>query len=200
MKIVSQSPDEMVLHEGSWQGLVVGGAFVVAGALAGYFLHAAQPAALWIGLAAVGVGAAIVCFASSITVNATKSKDQLVHEKKRIAGTRTAAYRISDVLRIETRKKWEMQNNNTGGNRDSAPTPVLMAQTVIVFKSGKELPLDHQKSSSSMRMGPTVLTGGQSNETAIGNRVAAFLGVPFQEIMPPNTMGGGGWNIQIGGR
>ena len=73
----------------------------------------------------------------------------------------------------------------------------------IVFKSGKELPLDHQKNSSSMQVGGAVLMSGQGSETAMANRVAAFLGVPFQEIMPPNMMGmgmGGGLNIQIGGR
>jgi hypothetical protein len=74
---------------------------------------------------------------------------------------------------------------------------------VIVFKSGKELALDHQKNSSSMQVGSAVLMSGQGAETATANRVAAFLGVPFQEIMPPNMMGmgtGGGLNIQIGGR
>jgi hypothetical protein len=81
---------------------------------------------------------------------------------------------------------------------------MLVAQSVIVFKSGKELALDHQKNSSSMQIGGAVLMSGQGSETAMANRVATFLGVPFQEIMPPNMMGmggmGGGLNIQIGGR
>jgi hypothetical protein len=54
-----------------------------------------------------------------------------------------------------------------------------------------------------MQMGSAVLMSGQGAETAMANRVATFLGVPFQEIMPPNMMGmgmSGGLNIQIGGR
>ena len=203
MKIVSQSSDEMVLHEGSLQGRFVGIVFVIAGVLIAYFKHASQPMFLWIGLAAAVVGAVIICFASAITVDATKSKDTLVYQKKRLVGGATTNYKISDVLRIETRKQWRMEN--AGQNRDSAtpPQPVLVAQSVIVFKSGQELALDHQKNSSSMNVGGAVLMSGQGSETAMANRVAEFLGVPFQEIMPPNMMGmgmSGGLNIQIGGR
>ena len=204
MKIVSQSSDEMVLHEGSVQGIAIGIACVIAGVLGAYFLHSSKPMALWIGLAAVALGVGVICFASSITVGATKSKDQLVYEKKRLVGAKTDTYKISDVLRIETRKQWRIENA-APPNRETAapPQPVLVAQSVIVFKSGKELPLDHQKNSSSMQMGGAVLMSGQGSETAMANRVATFLGVPFQEIMPPNMMGmgmGPGLNIQIGGR
>ena len=206
MKIVSQSTDEMVLHEGSLQGIIIGALCVIAGVLAAYFLHATKPMAVWIGLGAVVLGVGVICFASSITVGVTKSKDQLVYEKKRIVGAKSDTYKISDVLRIETRKQWRMEGGSGAPqNRDTAnpPQPVLVAQSVIVFKSGKELPLDHQKNSSSMNVGGAVLMSGQGSETAMANRVAAFLGVPFQEIMPPNMMGmgmGGGLNISIGGR
>jgi hypothetical protein len=204
MKIVSQSSDEMVLHEGSFQGIAVGIACVAAGVLGAYFLHSTKPLAVWIGLAAVMLGVGVICFASSINVDATKSTDQLVYEKKRLVGAKTETYKISEVLRIETRKQWRI-DNAAPPNRQTAnpPQPVLVAQSVIVFKSGKELPLDHQKNSSSMQMGAAVLMSGQGAETAMANRVAAFLGVPFQEIMPPNMMGmgmSGGLNIQIGRR
>ena len=205
MKIVSQSSDEMVLHEGSFQGIAIGALCVIAGVLGAYFLHSTKPIALWIGLGAVALGIGVICFASSITVGATKSRDQLVYEKKRLVGAKTATYKISDVLRIETRKQWRIQGAGGPPNPQTAnpPQPVLVAQSVIVFKSGKELPLDHQKNSSSTQIGAAVLMSGQGAETAMANRVAAFLGVPFQEIMPPNMMGmgmGGGLNIQIGRR
>jgi hypothetical protein len=205
MKIVSQSSDEMVLHEGSMQGMAIGILCVIAGVLAAYFLHSTKPIAVWIGLGVVALGVGVICFASSITVGVTKSKDQLVYEKKRIVGAKTDTYKISDVLRIETRKQWRIEGAGGPPNRETAnpPQPVLVAQSVIVFKSGKELALDHQKNSSSMNVGGAVLMSGQGSETAMANRVAEFLGVPFQEIMPPNMMGmgmGGGLNIQIGSR
>jgi hypothetical protein len=68
--------------------------------------------------------------------------------------------------------------------------PVLVAQSVIVFKDGREVPLDHQKTSSTTTIGSAVLMGGQGAETAIAAQVAKFLNVPFLEIMPPNMSAG----------
>jgi hypothetical protein len=188
MKIVSQSSDEMVLREGNASGIAIGIALAIAGILGAYYLHASKPMALWIGLAVSAIGVGVICFASSITVDANKAKGQLLYQKKRLIGAKTATYAIADVLRIETRKQWRIENTQPAGTRENAapPQPVLVAQSVIVFKSGKELPLDHQKNSSSMQIGAVNLMGGQGSETAMANRVATFLGVPFQEIMPPN--------------
>jgi hypothetical protein len=56
--------------------------------------------------------------------------------------------------------------------------------SVIVFKNGRELPLDHRQTSSSMSIGPAVVMSSQATEVAIANQVALFLNVPFQEIAP----------------
>src|ERR1017187_4444017 len=128
MKIVSQSADEMVLHEGSWQGMVVGAMCVIAGVLGAYFLHSSKPMALWIGLAVVALGVGVICFASSITVGATKSRDQLVYEKKRIVGAKTDTYKISAALRTKPRKRGPTRGGGGPPNRDRAtpPQPVLV--------------------------------------------------------------------------
>ena len=194
MKIVSQSSDELVLTEGSASGIVVGVVFVVAGVLAGVFLRQETAYAIWIGLAMVLIGIGIVLFASSITVSANRKSGQLVYEKKRLAGGKTTNYAIADIFRIETRKQWRVDNTPQQGNQQM-PQPKLVAQSVIVFKNGSELALDHEKTSSSTSVGSMVMTGGQAAESAIASQVAQFLGVPFQEIMPPNM--GSGVNIQF---
>jgi hypothetical protein len=85
---------------------------------------------------------------------------------------------------------------NTSANRGvSVPQQVLISQSVIIFKNGQELPLDHQKSSSGMQLGVAVVMGGSGAEVAIANQVAQFLGVPFQEIAPPAS----GINVGLGG-
>src|ERR1035438_6165820 len=172
MKIVSQSSDEMVLQEGNASGIAAGILLVIAGILAAYFLHASKPMALWIGLAVSAIGVGVICFASSITVDADRTKGQLLYRKKRLIGAQTATFAIADVLRIETRKQWRIENTQPAGNRENTPPPqpVLVAQSVIVFKSGKELPLDHQKNSSSMRIGAVNLMSGQGSETAMADR------------------------------
>jgi hypothetical protein len=187
MKIISQSPDQLVLQEGSASGIAIGVVFVIAGALGGYFLHHSSPIAIWIALAVVVLGLAVILFSASITVDANKATGRIAYRKKRLIGGQDSTYAIADVLRIETRKQWRVENSPPTGNQNvSIPQPVLVWQSVVVFKDGRELPLDHQKTSSTTTIGPAVLMGGQGAEVAIATQVANFLSVPFQEIAPPN--------------
>ncbi|MGD0870128.1 MAG: hypothetical protein ABSB88_11295 [Bryobacteraceae bacterium] len=187
MKIISQSADELVLQEGSATGIAIGVVFVMVGACVGYFLHSSSPIVIWIALAVVVIGIAAVLFSASITVHANKTSGRISYQKKRLIGGQDSTYAIADVLRIETRKQWRVQNSPPTGNQNaSIPQPVLVWQSVIVFKDGRELPLDHQKTSSTTTIGPAVLMGGQGAEVAIATQVANFLSVPFQEIAPPN--------------
>jgi len=198
MKIISQSSDELVLKEGSASGIVMGVVLVIAGGLVEYFLRQSNSYVIWIALALAVVGLVAILFSSSITVIANKANSQVVYQKKRLIGAQNSTYAIADIFRIETRKQWRVQNTPPAGNQGaSMPQPVLVAQSVIVFKDGRELALDHQKNSSSTSIGSVVLMGGQGAETAIAAQVAKFLGVPFQEIAPPNM--GMGINIIGGG-
>jgi hypothetical protein len=205
MKIISQTDNELVLKEGSASGIVVGVALVLAGvglAISRYASSASATAfssssvMIWIAMALGIIGLVVIFVSSSITVGINKTGGQLSYQKKRLIGGSSATYAIADVFRIETRKEWRMQNNPPNQNQ-GAPTqqPVLVAQSVIVFRNGQEVPLDHQKTSSTMSSGSAVLMSGQGAESAIANKVAAFMGVPFQEIAPPNM----GMSINIGG-
>jgi Tfp pilus assembly PilM family ATPase len=196
MKIISQSPDELVLKEGSATGIVFGAIFVLAGVLVEVFLRQTRSGTIWMALGLVVIGLAIILASSSITLIANKAKGQVFYEKKRLIGGSNSTYAIADIFRIETRRQWQTQTSGPANNAD-APTPqqVLVAQSVIVFKDGRELPLDHQKTSSSMSVGSVVLMGGQGSEVALAAKVANFMSVPFQEISPPNM--GMGVNIQL---
>ena len=196
MKIISQSADELVLKEGSASGIVVGVVMAIAGVLAGVFLRQSNPFVIWIALALFIIGIVVILFASSITVVANKARGQVFYQKKRLVGGKNSTYPIADIFRIETRKQWHVENTPPSGNQGaSMPQTTLVAQSVIVFKDGRELALDHQKTSSSASVGGVVLMGGQGAETAIAAQVANFLNVPFQEIAPPNM--GSGINIQF---
>jgi hypothetical protein len=188
MKIISQSQDQLVLQEGSTSGVIVGAVFVLAGVLGGYFLRESSPYAVWTALAVVLLGIGVILFASSITVTANKASGQVLYQKKSLVRGQKDLYAIAEIFRIETRKQWQTQNTQPSGNQQTS-MPQLVAQSVIVFKDGRELPLDHQKTSSTTTVGSVVLMGGQGAETAVAAQVAKFLNVPFQEIAPPN-MGG----------
>jgi hypothetical protein len=196
MKIISQTADELVLKEGDAKGILAGIALVLVGIGVAFYAHLSASVELWIALAVFVVGLALIFLSSSIAVDINKTSGQIAYQTKRLIGGSGAMYAVADVLRIETRKSWRMQNSNVSSGRGmSVPRQVLISQSIIVFKDGQELPLDHQNSASSMSVGPAVMMGGSGKEVAIANQIATFLGVPFQEIAPP----GGPIGINIGG-
>jgi cation transport ATPase len=192
MKIITQTDGEMILKEGSASGIIFGIIFAIVGAVVAFYFSSSGQIVVWLGIAFIVIGLASIFFSSSITVDINKLGGQLSYQKKRLIGGSSATYAIADVLRIETRRQWRVQNN--ANKNVSMPRQVLVSQSVIVFKSGQELPLDHQKNSSSMSVGPVMMTG-QGSEVAIATQVANFIGVPFQEIAPPNN----GLGMSVGG-
>jgi hypothetical protein len=127
-------------------------------------------------------------------VNASKLSGQIRYQKKRLVGAQNTTYAIADVFRIETRRQWQMQNTADSANQGvQTQEPVLVAQSVIVLKDGREVALDHQKTSSRTTVGSAVLMSGQGAESAVAAQVAKFLSVPFEEIGPANM--GMGVNI-----
>lgn len=194
MKITIQTADELELQEGGTAGIVVGVAFVIAGVVAGYFARNAEAFVTWIALGLGVVGIIAILFSSSITVNASKLSGQIRYQKKRLVGAQNTTYAIADVFRIETRRQWQMQNTADSANQGvQTQEPVLVAQSVIVLKDGREVALDHQKTSSRTTVGSAVLMSGQGAESAVAAQVAKFLSVPFEEIGPANM--GMGINI-----
>jgi hypothetical protein len=196
MKITNQTTDELMLKEGDAKGIMAGIVLVVVGIGVAFYSQFSPSIALWIAIAVFIIGLAFIFLSSSITVDANKTSGQIVYQIKRLIGGSTATYAIADVLRVETRRTWRIENNNVSSGRGvSMPRQVLVSQSAIVFKDGQELPLDHQNSSSGISIGPAVMMGGSGKEVAIANQVATFLGVPFQEIAPPSGLTG----INIGG-
>ena len=195
MKIVNQTADEMALKEGSAKGIITAVVLVVVGIGIVFYSHFSPSVVLWIGIAVFVVGLLMLFLSSSIAVDINKATGQIACQTKRLIGGNSATYAVADVLRIETRQMWRMQNANAGNRGLSTPRQTLVSQSVMVMKNGQEVPLDHQNSPSGMSVGPGVMMGGAGKEVAIANQVATFLGVPFQEIAPP----GGPIGINIGG-
>ncbi len=87
MKITNQTADEIELKEGSTGGIIVGAAFMIAGVGVEYFLRDSFAYALWVMLGLIVLGIGLILFASSITLNASRSSGQIRYEKKRMIGT-----------------------------------------------------------------------------------------------------------------
>jgi hypothetical protein len=200
MKIINQTENELVLKDGSASNIVFGIVFLLIGLAIGYSGYNSGSKAVWVGVALFVIGLLIALLSSTIGIDFNKASGQFTYRKKNLIGGKTTTYNFTDVFRVETRKQWQTENTSRGaGNtRISMPREVLVSQSVIVFKDGRELPVDHQKKNSQGMSGiigsASVLMGGQSKEISIANQVATFLGVPFQEVAPPP----GGIGINIG--
>lgn len=187
MKIINQTQDEMVLKEGNVSGILFGLLLLLVGIYMGYSIYTASgyTNTLWISAALVVVGAIVMLVGSSILVTISKSGNQILYQKKRLIGSGSSTYAVADVARIETRRQWRLERSASVNGQPARSREVLVSQSFIVFKDGRELPIDHQKNAG-MSVG-SLVTSGQNGEVAVSNQVATFLGVPYQEIAPPDS-------------
>jgi len=203
MKIINQTESDLSIKDGSVSGVIMGVVFFLIGIGVGYSsLHSSVSSnyATLIFAAIFSIaGLASIFLSTTICIDFSKTNGQITYQKKRLIGSKTMNYNITDITRIETRKEWRIENNSSSSRGFSSSRQVPVSQSVIVFKDGTELPLDHQRSSSSVFSGSlgagSVLMSGTGTEVVLANKVATFLGVPFQEIAPQNV----GINSGIGG-
>jgi hypothetical protein len=194
MKIANQTQGQMALKDNNIWKFVFGGGFILFGIGFGITMYASgtHGAALLIPLILLVIGILSLLFMASLVVEINKSSGQIVYTKKRLIGNKISTYPIADVLRVETRKHWEVQRNNQKSmgsgfqiNNASSGRLVLFAQSLLVLKDGKTLPLDIAKGSPSRSTASSTVLA--ENEAAVAKKVADFLNLPFQVIEPPNV-------------
>ncbi len=193
MKIIKQTSDELIIKDGSAKNIIFGIIFALIGGAGAIYLNFVVSTPFWITMVFFIVGIIVILTSSSIVLSINKLGNQVGYQSKRIIGGKSYSYTIDNVLRIETRKSWKIQRNNQSNSTISIPRQVLVWQTIIIFKDGLELPISHEASSSSSIIG-SMLMNGSGTEVAIATQIATFMGVPFQEIAPPD----GGLGINLG--
>ncbi len=158
MKVIRQTGDQMVLKDGNAASVIIGILLIVAGGGAFYYVRSSSGiVGILVAAGLLVAGVLLSLLSTSITVTLDKARGQIGYEKKRLTGLRSATYAVADVLRIETRKEWHVQNSTVNGR--SIPQQTLVAQSVIIFKDGQQLPLDHIKNGSTSVNG--ILMSGQ---------------------------------------
>jgi hypothetical protein len=177
MRITALTSEQLELREGSAAGVIIGIVMATLGLLFVLIMHSVSSLMTAVGAAALIGGALMILFSSSITVSANRRNGQLRYEKKRLVGAKQTLYSIADVSSIETRKQW-MAQDSTDSEGNTTSQNMLMAQTMIVFRDGRQLALCHQKNSARSSV---TKPGSQS---ALAAQVAQFLNVPFREVAP----------------
>jgi hypothetical protein len=191
MKIIKQTEEELFLKDGGISGIIGGIIFICFGFYLGYTLKifsSSQYSNIWFPLILILVGLILLFTSSSINIAIEKQSGKIIYNIKRLIGSKSQESDIANVVRVELRKEWKITTNSSSKQGLSIPQRVLMSQSIIIFKDGSELAIDHKKKSSESIVGGVSVLGGQGREKLIANKIAEFLGVPFQEITP-STLG-----------
>lgn len=188
MKILEDSDRKIVLKDSNWGGFVVGIILLLASF---YFMYRLIPFPMGFDIKLLLIpgllfliGALLFFTSNSTTSTFDKDGNVITFVKKSILGTRNKTYQLDQVARLEMREQVIMNNSRQTQGINMGGTPQVQFQLVMVLKDGTEIPLDHLKSPATTSFGGVAIMGGTGTEKVIGQKLATFLGVPYQEISP----------------
>jgi len=184
MKITTETTDQFVAVEKSYTNLLLGPLFIILAVLIFIFnKQINQPTLVYVvGGVFVVVGIVTILFRKVVTLAMDKASKTVNITMKRLIGGSNKSVPFSDVNRVEvvTAIVRNMTNdNNSGlsfGNTNSSGVKQV-AHLIMYFNDGTTIDLsDKQKS--------LINSFSFSNKipnTDLGQRIAAFIGVPFAQ-------------------
>ena len=189
MKIISQTPDQMIIADPSASGWIYGAVIMILGLIVGYFaLSQKQEVTTIVTIGFLIVGFVVIMLNKSRTTTINKTSGQIILQKKSIIGSTSFNYAIADVAQVEIRERVSFRNPSPRSSGMALPRPNIVHQTILVFKDGTSVALEHAHSGPRVGidiMGIPVSTElGRDNVTSIAEVIAMFIGVPFQNSGP----------------
>jgi len=174
MKIIKEDQNLMVLKNRNVIAFVVGLIFLLAGIVVifkpDFFTN--QPP-LWSGFVGVILGGFVVAVAKITTINIDKSANKLTFLRKGLIGKSGNEYDLKQIKEVELSVAYHSSSKGGGG---------YSYHLAFVFNNGEIVQLNPGSSSIIRVMGRQIIP-----EKTLGARIAAFLGVPFQERRPPSV-------------
>lgn len=184
MKIITEDQNQLVATDKAIGALVMGVVFVLVGiAIAVTSLGSHSMPGTLIGLAFAAVGALIVVFHKTRTLTVDKASSQITVTLKGLVGSGQRSYPLGEVVKMQLVTSY--QTVSTGGPRTSGISIGGAGNTeteqktrlLLVLKDGTTIDLaDGQRSMQSFG-----IFGSVPNQAA-GQRIAAYLGVPFESV------------------
>lgn len=181
MKIIQEASNLIVLKSGNLIAWILGGVFALVGTVAivspTSFTNAPP---VWVGAISFFVGLAIILFAKSSLVTLNKDTNQFsVARKSIIGGQKQEDYALNQIKQVELQYRVDRQNDQNRGRGES-----YSYRLIFVLIGGHEVPL-------------TVSFSGAGNvggilrvkERVLGEKLSAFLGVPFIDIRSSPSQG-----------
>jgi len=177
MKIVSEDAGELVASDRDVKGLIFGVVFVLIGV--GIIAGVHQLVGVLIGAALALAGAAAVLFRKVRTLSVNKGTGQVTFTMKSLIKHATKTFAVADIAKVQFTEQYSTSFNTAGQGGGSSTSQ--LTKVLLVAKNGEEIDLaDGQRSMQSFGI------FGKAPNQATGQKVADFLGVPFEQIGPPS--------------
>jgi hypothetical protein len=173
MKIIKEDQNIMVLKDRNSIAFIVGILFLFVGiaAVVKPDFFTSQPS-FWSGLAGIILGGFVVAVAKITTVHLDKSAGKITFVRKGFIGRSIKEYDLRQMKEVELSVAYHTSDKGGGHSYHLA----------FVFNNGDIVQLNPGHSSIMRVMGRQIIP-----EKNLGARIAAFLGVPFQERRPPTV-------------
>lgn len=174
MRIVKEQQNLMILKDRNIIAFVVGMIFFLAGIaviLKPDFFTNQSP--IWSGFVGVLLGGFVVAVTKITTIKLDKSTAKLTFLRKGLIGQGSNEYDLKQIKEVELSVAYHTSSRGGGGHS---------YHLAFVFNGGEIVQLNPGSSSTIRAMGRETIS-----EKTLGTRIAAFLGVPFQEKRPPTV-------------
>ncbi len=192
MNIVQETPNLIALKDSDYKGLVIGIIFIVVPILLIPLIFSSQSANVLIFALVLfvflvtGIFSVINSYFSTITLD--KSINKLSFVRKGVLGKRNNDYSLSNISSIQLRQEYASRSTSSVGFSTKLGTMSrrLDFQLFFIFKSGEEIPLDHLQQPGGLSISGLPLLGGSGYERELGQKLATFLNVPFNDSGLPS--------------
>ncbi len=177
MRILEQSDSRMVLKDGNFVGLVIGVALTLLGlAVICKLIVPSGDGDNWLlGLISLLFGLAALLLPTFNSIIFDKSSNTLRMRQRNLFWNKSQQYDLTKI------KQLELWQKNTGGRG-------MSNKLMCVFAEGNPISLEVNKSSSGIMMGGAGFTYNYVPEISIGDKISAFLNVPFiKDLRPPSV-------------
>lgn len=178
MKIVKEDQNLMILKENNILVFIVGVFFFVGGLIEIFypeFFNANPP--IWWGIISAIAGMFAILLGQTITITLDKNAGLMTFLKWGLIKKDLNEYALNKI------KKIELQQFYAGTSGKMSGQSRFSYEISFIMDNGQRIPLNPGVTSAR----PVSILSSCPKETVFGQRIANFLGVPFQEKRPPTV-------------
>lgn len=175
MKIIKENPDLMVLKEKNiivfWVGIIFALAGVIGIFLPRFFI---EKMPLWVGLVFILIGIVVFFNVRMGTVTLDKSTNQLKILWRKLLTKKYQEYALNQIKAVEMKESYIAPSEEEISQTSQFPRHKY--NLFFLFENNQEITLD-----------PWTGTTNLEKERTLGETIAKFLNVTFQEQRPPTV-------------